>query len=243
MATTPSQIPNTYPSSFFSIYTLEIAKFFKDRFSAFTITRPTQQIPNPPAYKLQVFYGTPKAAFRDQYATNNGKVILPLLSFLLGATNRKTEMEHRTSMLTTDIITTPEGKKMRYASRAPMHFELTYQFTLFNNNLRERDVMLHKIHQAFVQGEMMLTYYPDPNNTKDFLFMPLKLDAQSFNDETSYDELDSKDVHDQIKTSFNIIADALLPYETYEPYLNEFVDTESINKLINDPLYKKTYTV
>ena len=50
-------------------------KFFKDRFSAFTITRPTQQIPNPPAYKLQVFYGTPKAAFRDQYATNNGKVI------------------------------------------------------------------------------------------------------------------------------------------------------------------------
>ena len=228
-----------YPYSLFGIYIIELGKFFQDRFVSLYVNEDDTD-----PVTLQVYYGTPQAAFRELGSeTENGQVLLPMLNYLIANQDRKVEMERTVSRLTTDVVVKADGSRVRYSSRAPMHFNLTFQLTLYNNNLRERDVMMHKIHQAFPQGEMQLTYYPDLDNHPDvLLFMPCKLDTQSIVDETEYEGLDTKETRDQIRTTFNINVDAMLPYDVTEMPLIEFIEAGfSVKKQASNPIFKQTY--
>ena len=102
------------------------------------------------------------------------------------------------------------------AMEPPMHFEITFQFSIYNNSNRERDKMLHKIFQMFPRGGCSLLWYPDPDNHPNvFLYMPLRID-ETFVDETDIEGLDEKETRDIIKTNFNIVSSAVVPYDVIE---------------------------
>jgi len=64
-----------FPHYLFGNYIVEIAKLFKFAFKNFQVNEQTTVKP------LQVYFGTPKAAFRYWYKRFNGQMLLPNLNF------------------------------------------------------------------------------------------------------------------------------------------------------------------
>lgn len=197
-----------FPHYLFGHYVIQIAKLFKYSFSDF------QQTDTAVVRPLQVFYGTPREAFKSALEKNNGQMVLPSLSFYGADYTRRWDKEPANPNLrisnanSYDPIT---GKII--GIRPPMQFDVSYQFSMFNNNMRERDKMLHQMFMMFPKGEASIRWYPDPiQYDTSFLFMPLKWDQQ-VTDATEIEGLTSKETRDIIKTTFNIKSEAVLPYD------------------------------
>lgn len=240
---------NLFPHYLFGNYVVEIAKLFKYRFMNF---QTTSQAPITP---LQVYYGTPRAAFRYWYQKFNGQLILPLLNFYGIDYRRRFDKECPNTRLTLSDPRSydPESGTVT-ATFPPMHYDVTYQFSIYNNNMRERDKLIHKIQQLFPRGSCSIQWYPDPEDFPDiFLFMPLTID-ESFSDETEVEGLDQDETRNVIRTTFNMISSAVLPYDVVRiPCVKAvFIDhniseeqangaTITINNVIGNTVYWHTY--
>lgn len=242
-------IKNLFPHHLFGNYIIEIAKLFRFNFKEFQLT-PTGDI-----LSLQVYYGTPRAAFRSWYKRFNGKLILPLLNFYGADYRRRYDKECPNIYLkitAKDHYSDYDGKVS--ATYPPMHFDVTYQFSLYNNSLRERDKMIHKIMQFFPRGQMSLRWYPDPENYPDiFLFMPLSLE-EAITDETEIEGLDQNETRDIVRTNFILISSAVVPYDIFRiPAVTKFLvnhditeDTEKFGRItvsqkVEDLFYSYTH--
>lgn len=199
---------NMFPHYLFGNYIIELAKLFKYRFINFQLDPKAKVTP------LQIYYGTPKAAFRQWLKTFNGKMIYPAINFYAIDYRRRYDKEcpnadlHLSDRRSYDPVT-----KTVAVTIPPMHYDVTYQFSMYNNNQRERDMMYHKITQIFRRGQCSLRWFPDPSNYPDvFLYMPLKMD-ESFYNETEIEGLAETETLDVVKTNFNIISSAVVPYE------------------------------
>lgn len=199
-----------FPHHLFGNYIIEIAKLFRLTFQSFKIT------PTGDNLSLQVFYGTPRAAFRYWYKRFNGNLQLPLLNFHGADMRRRFDKECPNIHLTVsalDHYSNTDGKVS--VTYSPMHFDITYTFSLYNNSLRERDYLIHKIMQLFARGQRSLRWYPDTNNYPDiFVFMPLSLE-EGITDETEIEGLDQNETRDIIRTNFTIVSSAVVPYDIY----------------------------
>ena len=139
------------PYYLFGIYTIELGKFFHDRFKNFTVAKDAQGVDIP--LKAQVFFGTPRAAFRYYFEKFNGMVKLPMINYHMGSIERTPEFEPIVNRYAVDRNT-----QIAYGMRAPQVYTLTYAINFFNNSYRERDFMLHKLFTAFPKGEAHLIY-------------------------------------------------------------------------------------
>jgi hypothetical protein len=123
-----------------------------------------------------------------------------------------------------------------FIMRAPAHFDITYSFNLWTNSERERDFIIHRIFQKFHKGELSLVYFPDPVNYKDaYLLMPLKIEG-GFTDETEIEGLQENDIRGQVKSSFTLKSQAILPSEVYEIGINrmmKFSENDKPDKLLS----------
>lgn len=199
---------NMFPNYMFGNYIIELAKLFKYKFINFQLDPSAKITP------LQIYYGTPKAAFRYWLKTFNGKMVLPAINFYGIDYRRRYDKECPNAKLPlSDRRSYDPVTKTVAVTIPPMHFDVTYQFSLYNNNRRERDMLYHKIIQIFTRGQCSLRWFPDPSNYPDiFLYMPLKMD-ESFTDDTEIEGLAETETLDVIKTNFNIISSAVVPYE------------------------------
>lgn len=217
-----------FPHNLFGNYVVEISKLFKYTFKGFKTTSTASVSP------LNVYYGTPAAAFRYFYNKFNGVMVLPVMNFI-GVDYRRRydkEVPSQDLRIYDKRSYNPANGTIAYM-RPPMQFDVTYQFSLYNNNLRERDRMVHQIMQMFPRGGCSLRWYPDKIDYPDvFLFMPLRLE-ENFTDETEYDGLEQKETRDQIKTNFNIISSAVVPYD--------MIHIPIIHKLIIDEFIEEDY--
>ena len=214
-----------FPHRLFGNYIIEIAKLFQLNFRDFQAT------PSAPITPLQIRYGTPRAAFRYWYKRFNGQMILPSMNFFGIDSRRRYDREcPNPRLFTSDKRSYNTANKTVVVNRPPMHFEITYQFSLYNNNGRERDAMIHKIMQWFYRGQCSLRWYPDKTNYPDvFLFMPLSLE-ETVSDETDMEGLDEKETRDIIKTNFNIISQAVVPFDYLEiPAVSRILVDEEIS--------------
>ena len=239
-----------FPHYLFGHYVIQIAKLFKHSFLDFQQTETSVVRP------LQVFYGTPREAFKSFLERNNGQMVLPSLSFYGADYTRRWDKEPANPSLrianksSYDPIT---GKII--GIRPPMQFDVSYQFTMFNNNMRERDKMLHQMFMMFPKGEASIRWYPDPvQYDTSFLLMPLKWDQQ-ITDSTEIEGLSSKETRDIIKTTFNIKSEAVLPYDIkdedmynaamgiaiVDSYWNEEDGTKHLNNWIVDTGMEETF--
>lgn len=217
---------NLFPHHLFGNYIIELAKLFRLRFKDFKLT------PQGDDLSLQVFYGTPRAAFRYWYERFNGQLILPLLNFHGADMRRRYDKECpniHLRLYTMDEFSHYDGKVS--TTYSPMHFDVTYSFSLYNNSYRERDKIIHKIMQLFARGQRSIRWYPDPENyPKIFLFMPLQLD-ESINDETEIEGLDQNETRNIIRTNFTIVSQAVVPYDVIRiPAVTEFIINNKINE-------------
>ncbi|HQM96816.1 MAG TPA: hypothetical protein PK705_07405 [Clostridia bacterium] len=211
----------------FGIYIIELGRFFKGVFHDFQIQDGADHL------QSQVYFGAPRAAFRYYMEQFNGLIKLPMINYNISNTERKTEFERIVYLhAISDNLVNPnsKGSIMRY----PSVYEITYQCDMWNNNLRERDYMMHKlITKMPMGGDAWLQYYPDRVNYPDvYLPMAHRLDV-SFKDETELDNLDVKETRDKIRTSFTITCTrAFVPYEIYDVPVISWINLESyINEL------------
>jgi len=240
---------NLFPHYLFGNYVVEIAKLFKYQFNEIKIT------PTAPKLSLQVYYGTPKAAFKQWLKTFNGKMQYPAINFYGIDYRRRYDKECPNSkMELSDPRSYDPNDGTVTVTNPPMHYDVTYQFSLYNNNMRERDHVLHRILMMFTRGQCSLKWYPMPLVFPDiFLYMPLKLD-EGFFDETEVEGLTEKETGDLIKTNFNIISSAVLPYDVWrmpsvtKMLVNNIIEEEdhngmiiSINQEIEKSLFGNVY--
>ena len=192
------------PLYLFGDYFLEIAKYFSQIQSYRVDEEIDEYIP------LQVFYGTPGAAYRRAYETNNGKIKLPMLSFFASDWKRVPGMEPILSTgLKANYNTLDKENKTIILEQVPMKFEVTYTVNLWTSNDTERDDLHYKINLMFPRGEISLVARNNPDNPDYFLFMPLKFDG-AFKDETELEEKESQ-TRSIVKTSFNMTGSSTLP--------------------------------
>jgi len=201
---------NLFPHHLFGNYVVEIAKLFKFQFREFQLTPQSEKL------ELQVYYGTPRAAFRYWYKRFNGQLILPLLNFYGADFRRRYDKEHPDVFRNFSIKSSMDHNDGTVSvTKAPMHFDVTYQFSIYNNSARERDKLLHKIMQLFPRGQRSIRWYVDPDGHPEiFLFMPLSVD-ESFADETEIEGLDQTETRNIVKTNFTIVSSAVVPYDIY----------------------------
>jgi len=205
--TTPSD--QVFPHWLFGIYILEIGKFFNDRFKAFKVNANQTN-----TSKIQVSYGTPRAAFRYMLETNNGKMALPLLSFFMFDYSRIAAMNRPMWIFNEETVDQEKGTIV--GMRAPSHFSLNINFNLYTNNNRERDYIMTELFQCMPLGDMWLHSYPDIENHPDVvLAVPLKID-ENITDETTIEGLDVKDTRDVVRTVFNMqCTNAMVPMKMH----------------------------
>lgn len=221
----------------FAPYIIELSKYFKNVFTDFTIATGTSAITS------QVYYGTPRSAYRRYFNQTNNKMDLPVINFYMVDSIRKMEKEHPTFFFNENVDN--RNYDSIYSTKAPAHYECTYQFYMWNNSNRERDVMMHKIITGFPQGRLSLTHAPTGESTTDnFLFMPMKLES-NFSDDTEIEAVDMQEVRDQIRTTFTIISEAIIPYDLLE-YSIITGTIQAINTMINEvtgqPEFSETYS-
>lgn len=222
---------NLFPHYLFGNYIVEIAKLFKLVFKEFKLT----DNENAETLSLQVYYGTPRAAFRSWYKRFNGQLILPSLNFYGMDMRRRYDKECPNIHLRVsakDHYSDIDG--MVSTTLPPMHFDVTYQFSMYNNSLRERDKMLHKIMQLFDRGDRSIRWYPDTENYPGiFLYMPLHLE-ETISDESEIEGLDQNETRNVIKTNFIIVSSAVVPYDVLRiPAVKNFM-VDSIVKDSSD---------
>lgn len=218
----------------FGIYFLELGKYFKDKFQSFKIFQNGDEI------NCQVFFGTPRAAFRFFQKRFNGLMKLPLINYHNTSMTEKPEFERPNAWVYSQKSYNPITKTYE-TMKAPKKFEISYSVVLWNNTYRERDYMIHAMLNDFKQGLLNLAYYPDINNYPDaVLIMPIKLDG-SISDETEIEGLEPTQTRDNIKTSFTLTGEAFLPYESYQVNATEWIgvnlNTEDINDFLGNTIY------
>ena len=218
----------------FGIYFLELGKYFKDKFKSFQIVKGGNEL------TCQVFFGTPRAAFRYFYKRFNGVEQLPMINYHNTSTSRRPEFEKPNAHVYSQKSYNPITHKYE-AMRAPMRFDLSYSVMMWNNNYRERDYMIHALLSDFRQGVLNLVYYPDMDNYPDsFLVMPVKMEGE-MNDETEIEGLEPEQTRDKIRTSFTLSGEAFLPFESYEVGAVEWVGVDVSLHDINDILSSSIY--
>lgn len=213
-----------FPYYLFGIYIITLGKFFRGTFQNFK----THQNEDP--LEAQVFFGAPRAAFKYYMEQFNGLIKLPMINYNISNMERKTEFERVTYMPSRADYNSETGKIS--TMRFPSVFEVTYSVQMWNNNLRERDVMMHHIINSFPMGDAWLLYYPDKEKYPDFyLPMPHTLDL-TFTDDTDLETLEETETRDRILTSFQLTCTrAFVPYQVYEIPVISQIDFQSY---IND---------
>ena len=174
--------------------------------------------------KLQVIYGTPRAAFRSFLKRHNGMMKLPVLNFVAIDLERRTDKEPTGAR----TFYVDKEKAVAHVQRPPMQFDLTYQFYLYTEGVKEREHVLYQIYTLFPRGEISLIY-KDPTNpdNEDYIFMPLKLES-NMADESELEGLDEKETRDVMRTQFTVHGQSIVPYPTREyPAIKSvyFIDT------------------
>lgn len=220
-----------FPHFLFGNYIVEIAKLFSMRFSKFQLYGTAKELP------LQVYYGTPRAAFRFWYKKFNGQMLLPSLNFYGTSYHRRLDKEcPNTSLELSDPRSYNPADGTVAVTKPPMHYDVTYQFSIFNNNARERDALIHQILQMFPRGSCSLRWFPDPIIYPEiFLFMPLTME-DDFTDDTEIEGLPENETRDIIRTTFNIISSAVLPYDILripavtQVFLNNNIKEDEANR-------------
>jgi len=224
-----------FPYYLFGNYVIELGRYFKNTFKNFQIQ------PNDTPITAQVFFGAPRAAFRYYMEQFNGLIKLPMINYNIANAERKVEYEKPVYIHAPQSFNPATGTMN--IMRFPSIYEVTYQVDIWNNNLRERDMMMHRIINSFPMGDAWLIHYPDKVNYPDtWLPMPHRLDL-TFKDETELDNLDIKETRDRIRTSFTITCTRVfVPYMVYEVpaiswiHFDSYVNEENGN-LINDNEY------
>lgn len=206
------------PNYLFGPYVIEISRYFTQLFQN------KVKIDNTATPKsLIVSYGVPKAAFRFVQETYNGKIVLPLLNFWIADNQRIKSKERVNVFLYSYDDYNPVDNTISF-TRNPAHFDVTFNFNLWTNNLRERDFIIHEIIQKFPMGELSLIYFIDKTTSglnetqikrkKEYLLMPLSFDG-SFRDETGIDSIEMPETRDVIKTAFDIKTETIVPHNVY----------------------------
>lgn len=205
----------------FGIYIIELGNFFKGTFDNFKIS------PGGEDLTAQVYFGTPRAAFRYYMDRYNGQIKLPMINYYFsGSPTRKTEYEKIVYLTSKDSYNPETGKAN--IMRFPSVFELEYTVNFWNNDFRERDYMMHAMINSFPMGEAWLFHYPDKvNHPKLFLPMAHSLSLE-FTDETQVDDLSPEETRDRIRTSMTIkCTRAFVPYQVYEIDVAQWVNLSS----------------
>ena len=205
----------------FGIYVVELGRFFKGTFNNFVIEEGGDPI------QSQVFFGTPRAAFRYYMETYNGLINLPMINYYIsGSPERKIGYEHPIYLTSRASLNKELGTMdiMRF----PSIYEITYTINIWNNSLRERDFMVHALINSFPMGEAWLLHYPDPVGNPDvFLPMPHTLEL-TFNDETELEDLSASETRDQIRTALTMkCTRAFVPYQVYKVRTATWVQLDS----------------
>ena len=209
----------------FGTYIIELGRFFKGKFTDFKIHESHDPL------TCQVFFGTPRAAFRHYFDKFNGQIVLPMINYHLIDIERKVEFEPVGNYILKSYESYDPVTGKMLLMKPPGVFEITYNINLWNNDNRERDYMLHTLFNAFPKGEVSLIYYPDINNKTVQLLMPHKMELSTA-DETELEGLDQSETRDKIKTSFVIrCIRAFVPYDAKE---TEIVGYVSFANLMND---------
>ncbi len=155
------------------------------------------------------------------YDKFNGKTVLPMLNFWIANPKRDLTRE-KVAVYLVDYEAYDPIDNTVAITRNPAHYDVTFSFNLWTNDNRERDFIMHKIIQTFPMGEMSLVYYPDKTNFNNYLLIPLKL-SEDFNDETSIESMEMKETRDAIKTTFQITAHCIVPYNVFRvPIITKF---------------------
>ena len=222
-----------FPYFFAGIYVIELGRFFRGTFYNFK----THEAGDP--LQAQVFFGTPRAAFRYYMEQYNGMIKLPMINYNISNMERKTQYERATYLTAMNDFDPYTGKTS--TMRFPSIFEITYSCQMWNNNLRERDKMIHDLINSFPMGDAWLLHYPDKEKYPGF-FLPMshKLNL-TFNDETELNNLEPTDTRSRIVTSFEIICTrAFVPYQVYEIPVVSDVAFESYINYVEHGLPMKT---
>jgi hypothetical protein len=190
-----------------------------------------------------VLMGTPSAAFRNiitpqsnsNYVSERsfaGITNLPLINFIATDYRRQYAQENPYARLYTRNI---DSKKTALATYSPQSWDISIQISIWTDTFKERDDMMSKLVTSF-RHELNLPFYPDPINfPNDTLWMTFRMD-ESFIDETIQDDLQEKESRRFIKSSFNVICNTILPYDSNYVPLLEWIQLISAAKI---PAYAK----
>ena len=193
----------------FGAYMLELGKFFKDKFGSFKYQANGDNI------ALQVFYGTPRAAFRYYQDKYNGVVKLPMLNYHFGSFTRLKGFERVGKYINVSGQLDESAGTMPLMPM-PVKYDIPVSCQLWNNSYRERDYMLHAIITSFPLGRTNLMHYPDPvNYPDDYLFMPIDMEDE-IRDDTEIEGLSEKETRDRVRTTFSLkFTEAVVPYDSF----------------------------
>ena len=204
------------PYRMFGVYNLAVASFFKSMFTNFKLD-PNDATEKPQT--LQVFFGTPRAAFRWSMATFNSKIVMPMLNFWVADAPRRMELErpYASSRLMWSDSSYDAAANTIIMTPMPMVFEIGYSVNLWCNNLREADYMLHTIAERFPMSEGVTTWRPasaDAKGNTASLNIRMKIDG-AMNNATEIEGLEQSETRDQIKLEWTMPVLAQVPYAAW----------------------------
>lgn len=228
------------PNYLFANYILEIYRWLSQRFATIKYDEEME------AKTLQVFYGQPRAAFRSLQNKFNGKIVLPMLNFYIANPVRDLKRERPGVMITDSSSYDPTSKTIS-RMRVPMHFDVTFSVNLWTDNLKDQNYIIHEILQMMPGGELCLIFFTNTEivndkvvikDRKDYILMPIKI-GESFTDETEIESLEESQVRERIKTTFELSAHTIVPYNVARV---QALDSMSIITMINgEPTTKEIF--
>lgn len=190
---------------------------------------------------LNVYYGVPSAAYKRIMKMVNGMPDLPILSFWCADARQKMEMQNPFVRLADKSHIDTSGSTWTVpVTYAPMHWDLTYQISLWTSTYEQRDDLMSKILRKFQGRETAIRYYDDPDDPHRFLWMRIVID-ETFTDETELEGAPEKDTRDIIRTSFNITGNAVLPYHETQVPLIRTIQVDF--KIKNDEIYDNNHFI
>lgn len=203
-----------------ALFSIEVGNFLKAKFEEFDLFDPIRPTPRPKV-KSQIHFGTPRAALVFNRETHNGKAILPMVNYQLTNTEKETSTAYEPDnlLLYRNLNKDVDGNITdTHVTGMPMpsRYNLTYTISIWNNNYRERDCMMHMLIQHFNKGETSLGYYPNKTtNPNDYLLMRCFWDG-NFSDDSDLETLEITNTRDVIKSTFTFVIQALIPKRFYE---------------------------
>ena len=223
-------VENIFPYQLFGCYIIELGRFFKGTFR-------NLQGPGEKELHAQVFFGTPRAAYRFYMEEFNGMIKLPMINYHIAGMERKIEYEKIVWLPIHQSLNVQDGTMD--IMRAPSVYEVTFAISLWNNDQRERDEMIHTLISSFPMGEGWLFHHPDRIKYPHVnLPMAFKLE-DSIEDATELDNLNTKDTRAKIRTTLTMkCTRAFVPYKSFKTPVIQWVDFDSFmkNKLGNKTL-------